>query len=268
MREKIWWGLRESPLLRRMSRLPLLSPLMKKASLLLLPALSEKVLEVKDGPGKGLHLKMNPRWQHSTWQGCYEPSADAVMEQHFQSGKTFYDIGGGNGFYSLVAARKGTNVITLEPDPQNFATIQSHARMNKLDGKFNLLQLAAYSHTGKLLLLPSPKDHGMGHGNSHAQAVFGTDPALCIEVSCTTLDDLAKVNPPPDFVKIDVEGAEADVFKGAEWLMGQIGPPILCEVHNTKLGNEIQDILRQRNYRGDWLEDESYTVRWLFAQPK
>jgi FkbM family methyltransferase len=268
MREELWWRLRESSALRKLYRLPLLASVMKKASLLLLPELSEKVLEVKDGPGKGFRFELNPRWQPNLWRGSYDPSADRIMEEYFKPGKTFYDIGGGIGFYSLVAARKGANVITLEPDPQNFACIQRHARMNKLDGKFRLLPLAAYSHTGGLLLQPSPVDDGRGHGNSHAQAVFGTDPSLCIEVRCTTLDDLARENPSPDLIKIDVEGAEAEVFRGAERLMRESGPPMLCEVHNAELGAEIQEILRERNYQSEWLDDESYTVRWLFARPQ
>jgi len=86
--------------------------------------------------------------------------------------------------------------------------------MNHLADKMNLAPLAAYSYTGTLLLEPSKR--GKGHDHGHVQNVFGTDPSLCIEVGCTTLDDFARKNPRPDLVKIDVEGYEGFVIDGAK----------------------------------------------------
>jgi hypothetical protein len=84
-------------------------------------------------------------------------------------------------------------------------------------------------------------------------------------VQCTTLDDFARENPVPDLVKIDVEGCEASVIRGAEWLMREVRPSILCEIHNSDLAAEVSEIVRARNYRIEWLDDEGYTVRWLYA---
>jgi FkbM family methyltransferase len=266
MREELWWKLRSSTVLRKLSTLPVLGTVMRKASLMLLPTLTEKVLQVKDGPGKGFYFELNPRWENGLWRGSYEPDAERIMEKYFKPGKTFYDVGGGIGFYTLVAARRGAKVFTIEPDPKNFELIQRHAKLNNLQDKLNLVPLAVYSHTGSLLMEPS--DKGEGHGHGHVQEVFGTAPSKCIEVECTTLDDFARKNPAPDLVKIDVEGCEADVFQGSEWLMRETRTAILCEVHNAELAARIEKIVLGRNYNLEWLDDSDYTVRWLYATPQ
>ena len=265
MREVVWWKLHNSGFVRKIYASPTLAPIMRKASNLLLPSSTEMTLKVRSGLGKGLVLELNPRWEPDLWRGHYEPSGQKVVAQYFRPGKTLYDVGGGIGFYSLVAARMGAKVYTLEPDPKNRALIQRHAKMNKLEGKFEITPVAANSYTGSMLMEPS--ERGRGHGHGHAQEVFGTDPSKCFETKCTTLDDFARENPPPDLIKIDVEGCEAAVIRGAEWLMREVRPAIVCEIHNSELAAEVSEIVRARNYRIHWLDDEGYPVRWLYATP-
>ena len=265
MREELWWKLRSSPAVRQLSKLPLLAPLMRRASLALLPLETSKVLQVQDGLAKGIVFELNPRWETGLWRGGYEPEAEEIMQKYFKPGAVFYDVGGGVGFYTLTAARLGAKVFTIEPDPRNFATIQRHAEMNHLETKLNLVPLAAYSRTGTLLMEPSEKDRGYGHGHAHAQEIFDTDSKDCIEVGCTTLDDFARKNPPPDLVKIDVEGCEADVFEGSEWLMKETRTAILCEVHTPELGARIEEIVHRRNYDLQWLSNTESPVPWIYA---
>lgn len=266
LREELWWKLRSSPFVRKLSTLPVLAPVMRRASLALLPSSTIKILEVKEGLGKGFRFELNPRWETGLWRGGYEPEAEQVMQKYFKPGATFYDLGGGLGFYTLAAARLGATVFTFEPDPKSFELIQRHAKLNNLENKINLVPLAVYSRTGTLLMEPSGGNQGHGHG--HVQDVFGTDPSLCIEVGCTTLDDFARNHPTPDLVKIDVEGCEADVFEGSEWLMKEMRTAILCEVHTRELGIRIEEIVRRRNYQAEWLHNDAYAVGWLHATPR
>jgi hypothetical protein len=69
-------------------------------------------------------------------------------------------------------------------------------------------------------------------------------------------------------VKIDVEGCEADVFEGSEWLMKETRAAMLCEVHTHDLGVRIEEIVRRRNYDLQWLHNEAFPVRWLYATPR
>jgi len=265
LREAVWWKLHNSPIVKKLYSQPVLAPVMRKASYLLVPSSKVKRLKVKAGIGKDLILELNPRWEPSLWQGTFEPSSQRVVSTYFRTGKTFYDVGGGIGFYSLVAARMGAQVFTIEPDPKSLDWIGHNARINNLDGRIHLMPLAANSFTGTMLMEASETVRGHGHG--HAQEVFGTDPSKCFETKCTTLDDFTRENPPPDLVKIDVEGCEAAVIRGAEWLMREVRPAIVCEIHNSELAAEVSEIVRVRNYRIEWLDDEGYSVRWLYATP-
>lgn len=263
VREEIWWKLHNSQFVQKIYSQPVLAPIMRKASYFLVPSSREKRMKVKSGLGKGIVLELCPRWEPTMWLGNFEPSSQRVVSEYFKPGKTFYDVGGGIGFYSLVAARLGAQVFTIEPDPKSLGWIERNARINNLDGKIHLMPLAANSYTGTMLMEPS--DTVRGHGHGHSQEVFGTAPAKCFETKCTTLDDFARENPPPDLVKIDVEGCEAAVIRGAEWLMREVRPSIVCEIHTPELAAEVSEIVRARNYRIEWLDDEGYAVRWLYA---
>ncbi len=263
MREDIWWKLHNSSFVKKIYANSLIAPVMRRASNFILPSSMEKTLKVRSGLGEGLVFELNPRWEPDLWQGDYEPSSQKVAVQYFNPGKTLYDVGGGIGFYSLVASRLGAQVFTIEPDPKNRACIQRHAEMNKLGGKIQIMPLAANSYTGSMLMEPSERGHGHGHG--HALEVFGSDPSNCLEVKCTTLDDFAREHPHPDLVKIDVEGCEAAVVRGAEWLMREVRCSIICEIHTPELGAEVSEIVHARGYKIEWLDDKGYPVRWLYA---
>jgi FkbM family methyltransferase len=216
--------------------------------------------------GKGLRLDLSPRWEPKMWLGDYEQSSQEVVGKYFKPGKTFYDVGGGVGFYSLVAARMGAEVFTIEPDPKSLEWIARNARLNKLDGNPHLMPLAANSYTGTMLMEPSPSHTDRGHGHGHAQEVFRTDPSKCFEAKCTTLDDFAREHPRPDLIKIDVEGCEAVVVRGAGWLMREVRPAILCEIHSVELAAEVSEIISARNYKIEWLDNTGYAVRFLYAK--
>src|SRR5438552_4677205 len=163
MREELWWNVRNAGIVRRLSALPVLGALLRQVSHAILPSSVKKRLTVQRGIGKGLTLDLNPRWQHAIWQGTYEPSAQRVFAEFAKPGTVVYDVGGGVGFYSLAAARRGASVFTFEPDPHNFGVIERHALMNGLRDKVNLIPLAAFSRTGTLVMEPSETGHSPGH---------------------------------------------------------------------------------------------------------
>jgi FkbM family methyltransferase len=265
LREELWWKLHNSQFVQKLYSRPVLAPIMRKASYFLVPSSRVKRMKVKSGPGKGIVLDLCPRWEPKLWLGDYELSSQEVVGRYFKLGKTFYDVGGGVGFYSLVAARMGAEVFTIEPDPKSLEWIARNARINNLDGNIHLMPLAANSYTGTMLMEPSPSDTERGHGHGHAQEVFGTDPSKCFEAKCTTLDDFAREHPHPDLIKIDVEGCEAAVVRGAEWLMREVRPSILCEIHTPELAAEVSEIVRCRNYKIEWLDNAGYAVQFLYA---
>ena len=55
-----------------------------------------------------------------------------------------------------------------------------------------------------------------------------------IEVSAESLDDYTWTQRTPDFLKCDVEGAEVEVFRGAQRLLKEKRPGIICEMHSEE----------------------------------
>jgi Methyltransferase FkbM domain len=89
-----------------------------------------------------------------------------------------------------------------------------------------------------------------------------------IEVDALALDDFAQGNPLPTVVKIDVEGAEADVLRGSEEVFRRAQPVLICEVHNDRAEEDVTRWLEERAYRFDWLQDTRQFPRHLLATPR
>jgi hypothetical protein len=53
-------------------------------------------------------------------------------------------------------------------------------------------------------------------------------------VNAVSLDEYAAKNAVPDFIKCDVEGAEVEVFRGAQRILTEKRPGILCEMHSEE----------------------------------
>jgi hypothetical protein len=71
-----------------------------------------------------------------------------------------------------------------------------------------------------------------------------------IKVAVARLDDLLSAGeiPPPDFVKIDVEGAEVEVLEGARETLARFGPTLIVELHGT--GVLLTQVLASIGYCG------------------
>jgi FkbM family methyltransferase len=69
-------------------------------------------------------------------------------------------------------------------------------------------------------------------------------------------------------VKIDVEGKEADVLRGASKLFAQTRPLALIELHSKEVSDQAFEILRDYDYRWQTIEYQSETRHHIFAFPE
>jgi hypothetical protein len=84
-------------------------------------------------------------------------------------------------------------------------------------------------------------DFGLGH-------VTDKNGPGAILVDAITLDDFAYSNCPPDLIKCDVEGYEVEVFRGAQRLLLEKRPQIICEMHSEENRRVLLEILKQFGY--------------------
>jgi FkbM family methyltransferase len=254
MREIIWLRLRNSWIAKSLYEIPGFARLMKIISYILLPSEYRGRLRVRSGPAAGLIFELNPRWEIQLWEGNYEADDQQIIQGKLKRGSIFYDVGAGFGFYSFLAARLGAKVYAFEPDVVNAEAIGRHANINSLGSNIEVCRSAVLARIGTVQFQLAPQNRG--HGNGQVLDALEIEQKT-ITVQCTTLDEFARSNLPPDLIKIDVEGSESEVFKGAEKLFRQCRPDVICEIHDESNGSFVLEWLSRRNYSVNWIENRN-----------
>jgi FkbM family methyltransferase len=164
-------------------------------------------------------------------------------------GFTVYDVGGFEGVYSIFFARAVGHegrVIVFEPNPTNAMKIVDNVAINGFTNVV-LRELALGVRRGKTALWYDASDAGRGTLVTAGDSGFiGSIGRLSsIDVSVEALDDvIAAGEPPPDLVKIDVEGAEYDVLLGAQETLARVSPLLLIEVHGESEERKVENAQR------------------------
>jgi FkbM family methyltransferase len=142
---------------------------------------------------------------------CYEAKTLAFILKQLENGGVFVDVGANIGGYSVRCAKKA-RVWAIEPHPRNFQLLELNVRLNHLQNNVRALRVAVASSLGKAELFISNY-----HGRHSLICKDGGDTIKrrTIEVDVVPLDLLLADEDHIDVIKIDVEGAEPLVLKGA-----------------------------------------------------
>lgn len=165
----------------------------------------------------------------------------------------FWDIGANIGFYTWLIRQypSVTQVVMFEPDPTNFALINDTIRKNSiLDCRPMNVALSDQSGTTTFLLDRASGATGSLEATSQQENKYSLHHAYkmteTIAISTATIDSLiAEGLPSPEFMKIDVEGAEHLVLAGGENCLTSAKPVLIVETSNTDLVRH----LRNKGYR-------------------
>jgi FkbM family methyltransferase len=239
--------LRYAAPLKSLRRLPILGDCFSWLSERIVPRDKRTWTQVESGPAAGIWLRLNPRTGLDALRGASEPEVQETLLRYLRPGMTFYDLGANIGFFSLLAARlvgEQGRVIAFEADPEIAARLREHIDRNRFRC-VTVVEKAVWSKASKVhfarIDLGTSPDRGLGH-------VVDSSSADTIEIETVTLDDFARTSPPPDFIKCDVEGAEAEVFRGAQTLLGEKRPGILCEIHSEANRRDLLAELKRFGY--------------------
>jgi len=141
----------------------------------------------------------------------WEPELSSYFLSALKPGDTFVDVGANFGYFAVLAAHAvGTagRVIAVEPNPALCRLARKNAVINWSIAPIELLENAAYSENC-VLRLYVPR--GLVANGSLAQR--GDCDAYVVEAK--RLDDMISPGTVIDTMKLDVEGYELDVLKGA-----------------------------------------------------
>ncbi len=166
------------------------------------------------------------------------PSRSLSMEEKFWmhfplAKKTVFDIGAFDGRMTLFFARYAKNVVSFEPDPINRAKLVRHIELNKLQN-VTVHGLAVGSRSHKIGIAHDFSSPGMSH-------VVPGEHAVGELVEIVALDELVDL-PAPDVIKIDTEGYELEVLRGAKELIEAHKPEIVLENHGQTMAEKCANM--------------------------
>jgi FkbM family methyltransferase len=188
----------------------------------------------------------------------------------FEKGTTFYDIGASNGVYGIYAAIVAeVEVIAFEPDVQNFAIMDYNHYLNsdKIE-KFTALNIGLGEKSG-FLPLQCQEFLAGAHGKvfnldaREQQSQMETEFTRNVYVDCLEGFPTKYNVRAPDYVKIDVDGAEKMILRGAKSLLASGGvKEWMIEVEESVFP-EIHKMMMEYNYS---LQGE-YTINEVILTP-
>lgn len=194
------------------------------------------------GLGRGIRMEMDFAHETRMYLGMYEIELNRHLRRLCHPGAASFDVGAQQGYDALVIAKlTGGPVESFDCDA---LMVQRMTRTLGLNP-----DLASLVH---------PVHAAVGAG---------------LDASTLALDEHAAQSFMPDFIKIDVEGCELDVLRGASRILGERGPSLIIEVHSLALERACGKILVDGGYRPTvvnqrsiWRENrQAQHNRWLVA---
>jgi FkbM family methyltransferase len=175
-------------------------------------------------------------WYDHDWAQL--PEISALRGRSLRPGARVFDIGAHHGVVAMMLAREvgaSGSVLAVEPNPHNAAVALKNRDLNGMR-QIEIVEAAVSDRSGTVVFnagLDGQLDDGTGAGGR-------------MSVACVTLDELAQRHGMPDFVMIDVEGAECKVLEKGEQVL-RSGVDFAVEVHVNfgleKLGGSVDELL-------------------------
>lgn len=172
---------------------------------------------------KGFYINQLSDLYFATGAKGHEPETQQWIKDNYKSNDVYYDIGAGVGLFSLQASKQGCNVFAFEREPKTFNTLLNNCRLN--NSKIN---------------------------------------CHCVSVdSSFTIDDMTRLFPFPNHIKIDTEGMEPLILLG---MTKTLSNPLLRTLVIESFSHEgFDDYLKRFNFefvgvsKGD--EKNRYYIR-------
>ncbi|MEK7555442.1 MAG: FkbM family methyltransferase [Patescibacteria group bacterium] len=180
----------------------------------------------------------------SYWLGTYEIEKQRLFGKIVKNDDIVYDIGAHVWFYTLLASElvggKG-KVFSFEPNPRNIFYLRKHIALNNF--KNIMVFEAAVSEKSGTALFNLQKDNFSGGRIGLREGGFN--------VKTVALDDLvvSEKLPLPNIIKIDIEGGEFAVLKGATGILEKYRPVIFLATHDEENHKNCLNFLELLGYK-------------------
>lgn len=175
-----------------------------------------------------------------------KPLAGYVKNVDIEEGDVVYDAGAYPGEFTIFAGRKGADVIALEPDPENAEELRENVRMNGLEDKVTVVEKGLWDEEDQKRF---SRDEEFGLGS---QIEEGAE----ITIELDTLDHIASKYKEPDFIKMDIEGAEIEALEGGSDVLEDVKPDFAIATYHIdengeKTCHRVEEILEEHGYEAE-----------------
>jgi FkbM family methyltransferase len=176
----------------------------------------------------------------------------------FAPGEILWDIGANIGLYSLYAALSpDVRVYAFEPSGYSFGPLVDHIALNGLGERVRPFCIAFGSRTelGELCMSHTGAGHGSNSLNVAANQFGQFEPVFRQAVIAYSVDSFRAAFwlPAPDHLKLDVDGLEVDILRGATGTLPEVRS-VLVEVEGesgSRAEAELEALLRTAGLRED-----------------
>lgn len=206
---------------------------------------------------RGTELKMPLRneqmwldWDNALSLLAHDPDVKETYRNLLEDQKvqTFFDVGANYGTHSLLFLSQGIRTVSFEPNSTLNKNFQDLCNLNNLEGKIENFALG--DRSGEVVLRFPANATWLGTiMEAEASSLQNSFDLISIKVPIISLDEYIKLNDiSPDLIKIDTEGNELGVLKGAGLLLSTKRPLIVFESNTGKDRAEIYSLFKKYNY--------------------
>ncbi len=205
---------------------------------------------IRFGICRGNYLPMNLRRNVRVLFGLYEPEIAGYVRRYVRAGSCCYDIGAGYGYYTLALVRLSASgrIYAFEADDRRCTALGDTLAFNGLcAARVEIVNAFLTEHADQ-------SEH------------------------CATLDQVVfeRGFKPPDFIKMDVDGPEYEVLRGASRVLRRCRPRLIVETHSPELEINCKHLLEDAAYRVRIIKNYPFLKehrpielnRWLAAEPR
>jgi len=217
---------------------------------------------------EGYRMRVDWTKHRSFAYGTWEPEVVEIITNHVKPGMRVLDIGAHGGFYALLLSKlvgPTGQVIAFEPLPANYRVLEENIALNGVKN-VQIQCEAVGERSGEMeFRVPDPEDSLI------AGQVSPADPRGYMSVRVVSLDDfLFERGVHVDFIKMDVEGAEGDILRGAWRTLRTFHSPMMVELHDVdkqKSRHPVVVMIEELGYQIQWLSEAGYTVHTFAEWP-
>lgn len=213
-------------------------------------------VKVAAGDLAGYTILLDMQVDKDYWLGTYEPELQSALHELIPAGAVIFDVGANIGYVSLLlakAAGETGRVYAFEALPSNVEQLRRNVELNAMQSRVTVVAGAVTQAAGPVRFLV----HASG-GMGKAAGSAGREDSYESEVTVDgiSLDEFTfgQGNPPPQIVKMDIEGGEVMALPGMKRLLAQARPLMLMELHGPESSRAAWETLTAAGYEIFWMK--------------